>query len=331
MFINFFKSSFFSQYLIIAITGMFLWMSAFITPPEMPAPDSPVPLYNLVYFWLNNYPFVATLLGFILILTETYFLATMFSRHELVLKNSSLSALVFFVLMSFLPDNLTLTPVNIAVGFMIMILYQILIYYNKPEHLDRVFVAGLFTSIAGFFYLPFIIWFAFVIISLLLCSAASWRAWMAAFIGLATPLIYMAVWAFWHNEFIGTIDSYIKFFSRIVLFPNPFNADFYILGSYTLIVAFWGILFYRKGADKVVEIRAKSNVLLWTIFFVIASFLFSGSMAVYHIALAIPALTMVTARTLTGLKKTKVAEVILLIYFFSVLLNNLFIHNLFYR
>jgi len=294
-------------------------------------PDGPVVLYNLVYINLHDFPFIATLFGFILVLAETYFIASMFSRHELVLKNSSLSALIFIVLMSFLPPHLTLTPLNISVGFIILILYQILIYYNKPEHLDRVFIAGFFTSMASFFYLPIIIWFAFVIISLLVCRAGSWRAWIVTIIGFVTPFIYLAVWSYWRNEFIETAEQYVTFFSRIVLFPNPFNTDFYILGGYTLLVAVWGILFYRKGTDKVVEIRAKSNVLLWTLFFVITSFLFSRSMAVYHIALAIPALTMVITRTLTGLKKTRLAEAILIIYFFAVLLNNIFIHNFVYH
>lgn len=328
MFIAFFKSSFFSQYLVIAMIGMVLWIQAFVLPPGMPVPDGEVPLYAMVYNSLKEFPFIATLLGFILVLAETYFIASMFSKHELVLKNSSLSALVFIVMMSFFPTLLTLTPVNISVGFLIIILHQILIFYNKPEHLDRVFLAGFITSIASLFYLPFILWFVFIIISLLVCRAGSWRAWSAAFIGLTTPFVYMAVWTYWQDNFIVIFSQYILFFSRIDFLPNPFNIGYYILGGYTLLLSVWGILFHQKTTDKVVEIRAKSNVLMWTLFFVMVSFVFSRSLAVYHIALAIPALTMVITRTLTGLKKTRLAEAILLIYFLMVLANNLFVYNM---
>jgi hypothetical protein len=328
MFINFFKSSFFSQYLVITVIGFVLWIQAFVSPPGMPVPDGEIPLYSLLYNILNGFPLIATLIAFILVLAETYFVAAMFSRHELVLKNSSLSALVFIVMMSFYPTLLTLTPVNISVGFLIIILHQILIYYNKPEHLDRVFIAGFTTSIASLFYLPFILWFAFILISLLVCRAGNWRAWMAAFIGLATPFFYLAVWTYWQDDFIGVFGQYLEFFKKIEFFPNPFNVGYYILGSYTLFLSVWGILFHQKATDKVVEIRAKSNVLLWTFFFVLASFLYARSMAAFNIALAFPALTMVITRTLTGLKKTRVAETILLIYFLMVLVNNLIVYNL---
>lgn len=331
MFISFFKSSFFSQYLVISIIGLTLWANAFISPVPMPPPDGPVLLYSMVYSWLSGYPHIAAILGFILVLSETYFLTSMLSRHELVIKNSSLSALVFIVLISFLPAYLTLSPVNISVAFLILMLHHILIYYNKPEHLDRVFIAGFYTSMASLFYLPNIFWFAFIIVSLLVCRAGYWRSWMAAFIGLVTPFVYLAVWTFWQDEFIVTVNLYAAFFSHIELFPNPFTGDFYILGGYTLLLALWGILFHRKATDRAVEIRAKSNVLVWTLFFVVVTSLYARSLTLYHIALAIPALTMVITRTLSGLKKTRLAEGILFLYFFLVLLNNLFIHNMLYH
>jgi hypothetical protein len=331
VFIKFFKSSFFIQYLVIAITGLCLWFSAFLGPPGMPAPEGPVPLYVIVFNLLHGSPLAATILGFLLILAETYWLTRILSVHELVLKNSSLSALVFLVMMSFLPDQLTLNPINIALGFMILILHHLLISYNKPEHLDRIFAAGFFTAIASLFYLPFILWFVFVIISFLVFRAGNWRAWMAAFIGLITPFLYLSVWYYWYDEFIVNALSFSSFFSHIFVFPNPFHTDFYILCGFTVLLALWGIFLFGSGPEKTVEIRVKTNILLWTFVFTLLSFIFSRSMAVFHPALAMPALAMVITGTLIGLKKTRVAEMILMIYFLSVLLNNLFIHNLVYN
>ncbi len=331
MFIKFFKSSFFIQYLVIGITGLCLWISAFITPPGMPAPEGPVPLYSLCYQMFHGMPLLATVIGFCLLLAETYWLTRILSHHELVLKNSSLSALVFLVMMSFLPDQLTLNPINIALGFMILILHHLLISYNKPEHLDRIFAAGFFTAIASMFYLPFILWFVFVIVSFLVFRAGNWRAWMAAFIGLITPFLYLAVWHFWHNELVVKALEFPIFFGHFLVFPNPFHADFWMLSGFTLLLALWGIFLFQGGPQKTVEIRVKTNILLWTLVFTLLSFVFSRSMAIFHPALAMPALAMVITGTLIGLKKTRVAETILLVYFFSVLLNNLFIHNYIYH
>ena len=331
VFIKFFKSSFFIQYLVIVITGLCLWISAFVEPPGMPAPEGPVPLYSMFYHLFHNLPFLSTTIGFILVLAETYWLTTILSQHELVLKNSSLSALVFLVLMSFLPGQLTVNPISISLGFMILILYHLLIAYNKPEHLDRIFAAGFFTAFASFFYLPFLLWFIFVVISFLVFRAGNWRAWLAAIIGLVTPFIYLAVWYFWQNDLVARMNEYLLFFSHILVYPNPFHTDFWILSVFTLLLAFWGIISFRSGpVEKTVEIRTKTSILLWTLVFTLISFAYARSMAIFLPALAMPALTMVITGTLTHLKKTRLAEIILLIYFFAVLLNNLFIHNLFY-
>ncbi len=300
-------------------------------PPGMPAPEDPMPLYSLLYFLLSDKPTLATLTGFLLVLAETYWLGQILSRHELVLKNSSLSALVFLVLMSFLPLQLTLNPINISISFMILILYHLLISYNKPEHLDRLFGAGFFTSIASLFYLPFLFWFFFVIISFLIFRAGNWRAWMAAVIGLVTPFIYLAVWFLWRDEFFIRFVEYPSLFCRILVFPNPLPADFWIICGVTFLLAIWGIFSFRSGPEKTVEIRAKTNIILWTLVFTVISFLFSSSMAAFHPALAMPAIAMVITGTLTNLKKTRIAEIILLFYFLSLLINNLFIHNIVYH
>lgn len=328
MFIKFFKSSFFLQYLVIGITGMFLWLGAFLNPPGMPPPEGPVPLYEPLYSLLFNTPVIAGILGFCLVLFETYWLSRILSQHELVVKNSSLSALVFLVMMSFLPAQLSLNPINIALGFMILILHHLLISYNKPEHLDRIFAAGFFTAIASMFYLPFILWFVFVVISFLVFRAGNWRAWMAAFIGLITPFLYLAVWHFWHDRFLAELAGYLSFFNQIMVFPDTFRPDFYILTAFTLILAIWGIFRFTGGPERTVEIRIKTNILLWTLVFTLLSIIFSGSLAIFHPALAMPAISMVITGALFGLKRISVMEGVLLIYFFSVLINNLLIHTL---
>lgn len=297
----------------------------------MPAPEEPVPLYSLVYHLLQTMPLLASVAGFCLVLIETYWLTRILSKHELVLKNSSLSSLVFVVMLSFLPGQLTLNPINIALGFMILILHHLLISYNKPEHLDRIFAAGFFTAIASMFYLPFIFWFFIVIVGFLIFRAGNLRAWMAAIIGLVTPFLYLATWYFWRDEFIARALEYPAFFSHILIFPNPFHLDFYILYGLTVMLSLWGISMFRNGPEKTVEIRTKTSILLLTLVFSLLSFVFSRSMAFFHPALAIPAMAMVITGTLIGLKKARLAETLLLVYFFSVLLNNLFLHNFMYN
>jgi hypothetical protein len=332
VFIRFFKSSFFVQFLVIGLTGLLLWANAMADPPGMPAPQGPVPLYHAIFSLLKDQPFLSSLAGFLVILAQTYFLTLIFNQHQLILKNSSLSALLFVVLMSFLPGQLTLNPVNLSISFLLVVIYQLLISYNKQEHFDRFFAAGFFLAIAAMIYLPIILWFIFVIISLVLSRNGNWRAWLAATIGLLTPFIYLASWYFIEDSLLEHALEYPRFFFGIMEFPNPFHTDFYILSGMTLFIASWGLFaFSSRARERTVEIRAKTSTILWTLVFTLLTFPLSGTQAIYHPSLAMPALSMVITGTLLGLKKHRMAEVILLLYFLAILLNNLLIHKFIYR
>ncbi len=331
MFIKFFKSSFFNQYLAIGILGIVLWARAFAEPPAMPIPLGPVPFYQLIYHLFHAHPLLPIILGFILVLGEAYWLTEILNRHDLILKNSSLSALVFFVLMSFNPDQLILNPVNISVSFLLMILHHLLISYKKPEHLDRIYAAGFFTSTAALFYFPFLFWFGFILISFILFRSGNWRQWVGSFIGLVTPFIFLAVYYLWFDQLEDRTNEYITAIRQVLVFPNPFQSDFWILGGYSLILALFGLYKLWNGPlERTAEVRAKINIVIWMIPFTIFSFGFSGTLAVYHPALAMPAFTLALTSALTGLKKTKLLESILLFYFLAVLANNLILHSMIY-
>jgi len=313
----------------IGMIGLALWARSFAEPPGMPQPDGPVPLYALTYTLFHKIPLLAVILGFLLVLGETYWLTGILNRQNLILKNSSLSALVFFVLISINPEQLILNPVNITVGFLIVILHHLFISYNKPEHLDRIYAAGFFTAIGALFYFPFLFWFGFILVSFILFRSGNWRQWVGSFIGLVTPFIFLSVYYLWFDELGYRINEYLTAIRHLLVFPNPFQYDFLVLGGFTLILAFFGLYKLWSGPmEKTAEVRAKINIVLWMIPFTIVSFGFSRTLAVFHPALAMPAFTLIITTALTGLKKTRVVEGLLLLYFLALLTNNLFIHSL---
>lgn len=325
MFIKFFKSGFPTQYIAAATIGLLLWGNAFIDPPPMPAPQGPAPLYSLFYDLLNGYPHITSILGFLLVLIESIWLTAIFNRHHLILKNSSLSTLVFLVLISFSPGLLTLNPMNIALFFLIVILGNLLRSYNKPEHLDLVFGAGFFTTIASFFYPSFLIWFLFVPISFVIFRSGYWREWIVSLIGLTTPFIFLGVFYFWQDEFLSRVNSYAEYFSSLhYQKPTP-EINMLITGGFTLMIALWSIYSFWSGPlEKTVEIRAKTNLFSWVVVFTGISFIFAHAMALYHPALAFPAIALTITGTLNNLKKNRIAEWICFIYFIVILLNNTF-------
>ena len=332
MIIKFFRSSFVTQYTVIGLAGSVLWLRTCFDPPPVPLPYGPVPLYELIFSLIQNLPLLSVVLGFFLVVAEMYWLNQILSGHELVQKNSSLAALIFIMLMSFYPEALTLNPVSIVVFLLLVIIHNLMISYKKPEHLDRIFAAGFFLSVASMVYFPFILFSGLIFISFFLFRSGKWRQWVSAILGLLTPYAYLAVSYFWFDRFPEKAGAYVDFFMQILVFPNPFRSDFWVLGGMTLFLGIYGLFSHFRGpVEKTVEIRAKTNLFLWTILLSLLAFFISGPMAIFHPLTAAPALALVITTALQSVKKPAKVEWSLWLWFMMIIINTMLFHGMFYQ
>jgi len=327
LYLRFFKSAFFTQYLLIGTIGLVLWLPAALNPPQMPSPDGPVLLYALIYGALHGTPLLAAFFGFILIFWETWFFAKIINKNELVLKNSSVSALLFIILISLFPNQLTLTPTALALFFILLTINQLMIIYRKPEHFDRIFAVGFYTALASLFYLPVLLWMGLPIISFFLFRSGVWREWFAAIIGMLAPFIYLSFFFFWNDEFLSRASEYLVFFSNPHMSDLLLGPGFWVPEGIVLVLALWGRLkHWGFPLEKTVELRTKLNLFFWTLIFTLLSSIYSHSLTEYHAMLAIPALAMIIASALTTIKKQRVVEAVLLVLFLALLINNFLLY-----
>jgi hypothetical protein len=324
MFLRFFRSGFVTQYLAIGIIGLLLWGRAFIDPPAMPAPDGPVPLYSLIYSLLHSMPHVAVILGFILTLSSAYLLNRLLTRNEVLLKNSSLSALIFIALMSYFPFLLTLHQVSIAALFLLMILERLYRAYSRAESPELTYVSGFMIGIASLFYLPFVVFFLFLLISFIIFRNIDWHEWVGSFIGLVTPYIFLSVYYFWFDKWMLKAHEYQRFF-LISFDPAPFREpSFLILSGIVLVLLVFGLFTgLSRLSEKTIEVRKKTILLIWLIPVMILSIFFSASLLKYHMLISFITLSGLLSMYLLKLKNTFWQELILVGILVILLLNNL--------
>ncbi|MCX6281758.1 MAG: hypothetical protein NTU51_07335 [Bacteroidetes bacterium] len=325
MFIRFFRSSFPVQYLVIGLIGLVLWGKALILPPHIPTPEGPVPLYNLLYTLLCNFPHVAVILGFLLVLLETWWLNVLFNNNELVLKNSSLASLIFLIMMSSSPVYLTINPLNICTFITFAILNNLMNSYNKADDLDLVYGAGVSVALGSFFYFPYLLILAIIPVSFVLFRSIRWREWAAAFIGFITPYVFLAVYYFLTDQLHQQIMVYEKMAASFFFYPIHLHTDDWVIGIFTLVLAIWGFYYQLSGPmEKTAEIRAKTYLIIWLVLISMLSIAYSTSLVVYHFIMLFPSLTLMLTSTFLGIKKKRVAEIIFLIYFLLILVNSYF-------
>ncbi len=324
MILRFFRSSFATQYIAIGIIGILLWSRAFFSPPGMPAPDGPVPLYGLIFTLLHGSPLAASIIGFILTLLSAFLLNRLLTENEVVLKNSTLSALIFIALMSYFPFLLTLHQLSIATFILLMILERLYHSYTKSESLELTYVAGFLIGIASLFYLPFILFFLFLMIAFIIFRNTDWHEWVGSFIGLATPFIFLSVYYFWFDKWMIKAHEYQRFF-MISFDPAPFREPaFLILSSMVIVLLIFGLVTGLSGlSEKTIEIRKKTILLIWLIPVMILSSFFSASLLKYHFLISFITLSGLLSMYLLKIRKTFWQELIFVGILVILLLNNL--------
>jgi len=309
----------------IGLIGLMLWGKSFIYPPPVPAPEGPVPLYKLLYSLLTGLPHLAVILGFVLVLVETWWLNILFNRHELVLKNSSLGSLVFIILMSSSPFYLTIHPLNICILISIIILYNLMRSYNRNDDLDIVYGAGFFAALGSLVYFPYLLMLAIIPVSLVLFRSSKWREYAAAFIGFLTPFIFLAVYYFLTDQLINQLALYQKMLSSLFFYPIHLYTDDWVIGIFTLVLALWGLYYLLSGPlEKTAEVRSKTYLVVWLIVIALLSVVYSTTLLVYHLVMLFPTLTLLLSSAFLGMKKKRWAEIIFLIYFLLILVNSYF-------
>jgi hypothetical protein len=324
VFLRFFRSSFATQYILISLIGLFIWGRTFFYPPQMPLPEDPAPFYYILYQILKGYPHISAILGFLMVMGSAFLLNWLNTGQEIVAKNSSLTALFFVVLMSYQPFFLTIHPVNISVFIFLLILKELFESYNRTESLELIYAAGFFVSIGSFFYFPFILFYAFILMSFIVFRSTSWRDWMSSFIGLMTPYLFLVVYYFFFNKIDSKLYDYSRFFKgslHIIINNNPV---FLIYSSgllFGLIISFFNNLSHLQ--EKTIEIRKKNILLFWFILFVIFSFPFAGKFQTFHLLFLVIVVATFIPSYLLQRKKTFVAELMCLLFFIAILMNNL--------
>ncbi len=322
MLIRYFKSSFPGQYITIGVTGLLIWGVAAIDPPAMPLPDGPVPLYSILFNWLSGIPHLALATGFLLILFEAVLLNYIYSKHDLIRHNTSLAALLFLLFISCIPPFLTLTPINITILFLLFILNALLKAFNQVEPVELIFTAGFFISLASFFYLPSILLYGFLLICILVYRSMHWREWVSSLIGLVTPYLFLIVIYFLADQLPALVEMYSDYFSQLSFcFPVLSTYNWIMIGLAGLfaLLGLWDTV--KHMSEKTVELRKKTIVMLWMLFWILLTLIFSGIFQLYHMGLTAICLALFVTNFYLNLKKPFLFQLLLWLFILAIFAN----------
>ena len=324
MLIGFIKHNRSLSVIVLPIAMISLWMYGFFHP-VVPLTEHSAPLYKLVISSIDGFPFLITLVSFILIFCESILLNHIIQRNEIINTTSYFPALVYMVLMSLQPEMFSLHPIVIASLFMLLATHKLMQSYKKETSYSEAFDTGFFIALASLFYIPSIVFIILFWIGLILLRPFVWREWVISFFGFALPWIFLIFYYFWNNKLDAL--EYEALYYTLVTPQKSFNVIIFSYAEYAQIGILLLALLFSSGrffSDLGKgTVRTRSNLFLMMYFFLLAfiSVFIAPAYSISYLSfLSIP-FTIFFSSFLLFVKKQWIAELLFLLLIISVFLN----------
>jgi hypothetical protein len=330
MIIRYYQRAYSVQFFIYTLVAVLLWIDAFFFPAPAYVFHNDTLIYEGLVTVLHRWPdLVQVILAFILLLTEAVLINAMLIRHKFVNRLTFLPGMLYIVLMSCYPSLLTITPGMIANLFIIFSLNVTLGIYLKPEPYKEIFNATFLISLASAFYLPALIYLILFWFALLIYRISSLREWIITLSGLAAPYLFIAFYYFWFDHMQSFTEHYLLSMATI----QPFQLELSLPLQKELLLGLAAVIFililisfikmsYETG-EKVIAMRKKMNVVLYSLIVAGASFFYGLADPVVHSAILMVPVTTLTAYYFTGIKRFQLAETLFTVILVLILLNKL--------
>lgn len=196
MLVRLFKSTQPIVYIVLPILLLAVWLAAFFFQFEVITAQVS-PLYDLLVNTLTGAnKFLFFLLSIILITFQSFYLAYVVDKHELLHKRGYLAALIYAVLVIIVPHSLSFHPILIANTFFIWLLDKFFNLYKTQKPVAESFDIGLICALATMFYIPSLYMLVVFIICVNILQPFSWRNIVSALLGFIS--ICFLVWLIYY-------------------------------------------------------------------------------------------------------------------------------------
>lgn len=271
---------------------------------------------------LNTY---GSIFSFITILFAAFFINFLSIGQEIGSKSNFLPGFIFITLaFSNFQGNYS-AIILLSNTFLIICFYFLLKTYKQEFVFSNLFISGLFLGLTCFFYIQYIFVFPVVLISLFILRPFYWREWIILLLGFCIPFYIYESICYLSNKNMGEILSVAKgVFSNFHLpFVSKFSLPLIIIIG--VFICFSFLFSLTKGFGVKVKTQKVKYIYIWLLFFCIPIFFFNRDSDMPLYAGIFP-LSVLIGNYLSEIKKIRIANVFLTIYFMSILIH--FCHQL---
>jgi hypothetical protein len=267
MILRFYKGSGPGVLLLIIITLVGVWISAFLNP----AMDSisvyeadPMPLYRVLKLLVGNNPFTGVLCSFLIVSFMAFLLVNFNTTAVFISERTFLPASIYILSCGLFPQYQLLNPVLPASLFLMLAIIRIIDSYHKQGIAYNYFDAGILISTGSLFYAN-LIWFGLLlIIGIALLRTGDLMEIAISVIGLLTPfLIALGLYYVTGKEMESLLTTVVNnLFSKSSGYHLPvLTVVSFIIECIILLVCIAYLV--KLMSTKKIKSRKTFSLLLW--------------------------------------------------------------------
>ncbi len=300
--------------------ALVLWLPAFISKSAFVPSEYNTPLYNIIVTAFDFSPIVLNLLAFIVYLLSVFLFNSVLSANRLVSKYSTVGAFTFVMMMCSSPELHSCYPFIFACPFILMAMHTLFLIYQTDAPENYMMNIGYFIGIASLFYYPSVFLILWVLLSFLIFRFNELRYLLIPIVGFLIISALALGISFMTGNYDMLIDSYSYFFRniRFSFELNFYNKILLVVSGLMFVISLLRIV-GNSNSDKGTNVRKRVGVsFVLTIFALIIFFMQRPMM---NNALIFMMFALFYAIMLSDVKKTRIANVIMVIFLSFVLIN----------
>jgi len=301
---------------------MVMWV--FILPkPEIINTENAFPLFLYAFQIVRKSRIALIGISLLFVVLQAFFLTNVINKQGVLRDSSHLPALLYVVLMSCFPEQLSFNPLLFANFFIIVFLNSIFNFYRSDTAVFEVFNAGVFIGLASLFYWPCLFLFPLTMASLFVLRPFNIREWVVSFLGVLLPFLFYGSVLFWLDMLsINSIKSILEPLYS-VQFSTAYNGTYIILTAILAIIIIASLWRFSRDLNNFSKLRARKflAIIVWFFLFAALSYLVASKNTMIGLSfLAIP-LSVIISNYFLSLKNQLLAELVFLLLLAAVIYN----------
>ncbi|HSH50133.1 MAG TPA: DUF6427 family protein [Bacteroidales bacterium] len=280
---------------LIIISAIALWIGNFLNPAVdlFSFDKDPVLFYQLITQFFPYNSFGSVFITLLLLLAQA-FLLVQFNRKYILINYRTFLPAFFYVLIagSFVPLQ-RINPVITGTLFMFIATNFIYDIYRRDYTLNRLYMAGLFISVASMFWPLFAVFFMVVWIALIILRPFVGREWIVSLFGFLTPYLFVFTYYYVFLDSIkleALAESFLSHFSILRTFASVHYAYYIFYALLFVLIIFASFIVIANFHKKKIRNRKYFQINWWIFLIGVLIFIFFENVSyeiIYFIAIPV--------------------------------------------